>query len=153
MVKNQIDVNVVVDGTQEASYLRSLNLANIVTVLTDADDKTVIKYCPNNNTKTNQTIVLYQVTETQGAIFAKASAAAGSEAENPLFTATVTAFNYNELTTPQDQILNSGMIQSMRPLYDDDGIVVGTTIKYGSWFKSIISIEEILVTDTPSSST
>jgi len=153
MVKNQIDVNVVVDGTQEASYLRSLNIANIVSVFTDADDNTVIKYCPNNNTKTNQTIVLYQVTETQGAIFAKASAAAGSEAENPLFTATVTAFNYNELTTPQDQILNSGMIQSMRPLYDDDDVVVGTTLKYGSWFKSIISIEEILVTDTPSSST
>lgn len=144
-----VDVNVISrNGADGDNQLVALTIDQIVSVYKDGDNVTTIKYAPFNDNATSMTPVIYKVLETLGDIIVKAN---NADFDNGLILLTVTHFNYNELRTPSEQILNRVKIQVMTPVYASDGTVEGTLIKYGHWFKSIIQVEEDLVTNTSSS--
>lgn len=132
------------NGVACGGRLVAITIDQIVTVWKDGNNVTTIKVADKDDVHTSNTPVIYKVSESLDGIAVKANAA---DSNNGLVMVTVTKVAGTTLATPKLEIINRTKIISMVPI--DGG---GTRIKYGHWFRSIMEIQEDLVTETASAS-
>lgn len=144
-----VDVNVISrNGIATDNRIAALTIDKIVWVSKDADNVTRITYEKENDNHASYTPDRYLVLETFGDIITKAN---NSDFDNGLVQVTVTNVNNQTISPARAEIINRVKVNSMVPIYNDDGSVAGTKIVYGHWRETILEVEENLVTNTSSS--